>query len=153
MYLYLVQHAKAMKADEGAERGITEEGEDETRRVAQCLHRVKPEIHVIWQSGRKRARETAEIIGEELDCERRIMEHSHLGPTEPVEPVVTLLENNHNNIMIVGHLPYLSRLSSQLITGSQELPVINFTNSAVACLEKTDAQWTVCWMLTPEAGI
>jgi len=100
MFLYLVQHAKAFKKDEDPERGITDEGKDETRKLSQCLKRMNPDIHVIWQSGKKRARETAEIIGEELGCERRIMEHSHLEPTDLIAPVFTLLDINHNNISI-----------------------------------------------------
>jgi len=56
--------------------------------------------------------------------------------------------------MLVGHLPFMERLASFLITGSADKPVIRFQNSGIVCLEKeTDAgHWTIRWTLFPRTG-
>ena len=58
------------------------------------------------------------------------------------------------NRMLVGHLPFMSRLASHLITGSIELPVFKFQNSGIVCLDKDpDSQaWFIKWTLMPNIG-
>ena len=51
--------------------------------------------------------------------------------------------------MLIGHLPFLQRLASLLLTGSDSLELISFTYSAVVCLEYTE-KWEIAWFLTPD---
>ncbi len=150
MFLYLVQHAESEKNEKDNSRGITGIGRAATLKIALNLKRMNPDIHVIWHSGKKRALETAEIIGEELGCPNRIMEHTNLAPTDLVEPVFSIMKKNHKNILIVGHLPYLTRLVSMLIIGNQEKSLVKFVNSGIVCLENTNDGWLLRWAMTPE---
>ena len=58
------------------------------------------------------------------------------------------------NVMLVGHLPFMSRLAAWLITGSIEPPVFAFQNGGIVCLkENPDAGgWVIAWSLSPNIG-
>ena len=58
--------------------------------------------------------------------------------------------------MLVGHLPFLTRLAALLVTGDPDRPVVQFRYSAVVCLEPMDQATTqdgrflVAWIATPD---
>jgi phosphohistidine phosphatase len=53
--------------------------------------------------------------------------------------------------MIVGHQPFLGKLSSLLLTGYESAGPIAFHNGGVLCLGRTaDNRWQVEWLVTPE---
>ncbi|MDA3941190.1 MAG: phosphohistidine phosphatase SixA [Spirochaetia bacterium] len=149
MKLYLIQHALSISKEEDPERGISDAGRVETERVAEYFKKLDPDIHVIWQSGKKRARETAEIFAKVLGIDNRILEHSNLLPNDPVVPHIAVLEKMYKNIVIVGHLPFLPRLLSQLTSGSDSCQSVNFNNSGIICLEKDKDQWKINWITIP----
>ena len=84
MYIYLIQHALAKTKEEDPERGITTEGREITEKIAEYFSSLNPEIHIIWQSGKKRAKETADIFAHTLGIDNRILKHSNLLPNNPV---------------------------------------------------------------------
>ena len=49
--------------------------------------------------------------------ENMIYEKDFLNPDDPVETAAKFINHRKKNIMIVGHLPFLSKLSSFLLTG------------------------------------
>jgi phosphohistidine phosphatase len=56
-----------------------------------------------------------------------------------------------SDLMLVGHLPHLSKLASLLLTGSPDQSPVTFTRAGIICLQKDDsAHWTVAWSVTPE---
>ena len=151
MNLYLIQHAKSRSKEEDPERGITDAGRVETEEIAEYFRSLNPEIHVIWQSGKKRAEETADIFARALGIDNRILEHSNLSPNGPVGPVTSALEKMHKNVIIVGHLPFLPRLMSHLTTGFDTCQIVNFKNSGIICLERNENQWGINWIMDPES--
>ena len=55
------------------------------------------------------------------------------------------------DLMIVGHLPFLEKLASFLICGDEGSKAVVFRYSAVLCLERTGpGRWAVDWLLKPE---
>ena len=150
MRVYLIQHGKAKSKEEDPERGLTGEGRLETRRIADVLSRTAPEVHVIWHSGKLRARETAEIVAEALGIPRRIMEHSNLGPKDDVKLLAGELQGSAHNIVVTGHLPFLAGLAGFMLTGNLEAEPVEFRNSGVVCLERDKDGWTLKWAMTPE---
>ena len=70
---------------------------------------------------------------------------------DPVEPVVERLGSLKSDSMLVGHLPFLSRLTSSLITGREEPDVVRFPPAGVACLARDlNRRWILLWMVVPE---
>ena len=151
MKLYLIQHALAKSKEEDPERGLTDEGIASTKRISEYFGKMSPNIHVIWCSAKERARQTAKILAESLNIKDRILEHTGLAPNDVVENIMKKLEKiQRNNIAMVGHLPHLSRLASKLLTGSENLEVVQFINSGIACLERDESVWRVVWVITPD---
>ena len=144
--IYLVQHGKAFDERVDPERSLTPEGVEESRRVAAHLAKAGVKVAVVYHSGKKRARQTAEIFAEALGTGTE--EKDGLNPNDDpaiwAERLSTLDE-----VMIVGHLPHLSRLASLLVVGNTEVPIVEFRYSGVVALTRTP-KWVVKWLLTPD---
>jgi phosphohistidine phosphatase len=149
MAIYLVQHGKNLPKDVDPEKGLSEEGKKEVERVASAAKRYGLTVASIRHSGKKRALQTAEIFESILKSRDGVREVSGLGPLDDVPgPALDPKEN----VMFVGHLPFMEKLVSYLITGSAERPVLKFQNGGMVCLEK-DAEsgaWVIKCMLMPD---
>jgi len=150
MLFYIVQHAKSSSKEIDPERGITDEGKKETERSGKFLAGLSPDIKDIWSSDKKRAIETSYIFSEQLGLNEMVKEREGLHPNDPVLPLKKELENSDCNIMVVGHLPYLSNLLSIVINDKIDTSVLRFRNSGITCLEYKDRKWTILWSVTPE---
>jgi phosphohistidine phosphatase len=150
MRLYLMRHGKPRPREEDPERGLTEEGKREARAVARALAAVRPGLAAIWHSGKKRALQTAQLVGQALGSSAPLKAHSGLEPLDPVSPLLEELESCAGDLLIVGHLPQLSRLAARLLAGREEPPLLEFPAAGLACLEKQEQGWLLCFFLTPE---
>ena len=72
MALYLVQHGQSHSKDTDPAQGLTEEGRATVTRIASVAKGYNVPVACILHSGKKRARETAEIIagGDRPNVER-----------------------------------------------------------------------------------
>jgi phosphohistidine phosphatase len=147
--LYLVQHAEAMSKKENADRPITGAGRQATADVASMAAKLGLDLRQIRHSGKTRAEETAQILAEALAPPDGVIAVEGLGPLDDVEPVAVELAGHTEPVMLVGHLPFMERLASLLLTGDAERPVVRFTNAGIVCLSG-DNQWQVLWIITPE---
>ena len=76
---------------------------------------------------------------------------SGLDPDDPVLPWAQSVGALNKDIMLVGHLPFMSRLVSRLVDGDENADVVDFAPATVACLETTDdGGWSVAWVIRPE---
>lgn len=153
MALYLVQHGKSLPKDVDPDQGLSDEGIVETKRIADVARGYQVEVLLIRQSGKKRARQTAEILAEALNPVGGVAEVSGLKPLDDVAACAAALDPA-TNTMLVGHLPFMERMASFLVTGSAEKPIFRFQNSGIVCLEK-DSQsgsWVIAWTLMPKIG-
>lgn len=147
MSVYLVQHGKAYDESVDPERSLTPEGLEETRRVARLLAKIGARPAKIYHSGKKRARQTAEVLGQALGAP--VEEAPGLGPNDDPAPWRDALNRAAEDVMIVGHLPHLSRLASALLVGDPAKEVVRFRYSAVLKLERAEA-WRIAWLITPD---
>ncbi len=68
-----------------------------------------------------------------------------------MEPFVGELANLQEDRVVVGHLPFLAKLASELLTGSEATEVVAFRQGGIVCIERgRDGAWRVLWMVTPE---
>jgi phosphohistidine phosphatase len=153
MALYLIQHGKSLPKDLDPDQGLSEEGIAETRRMANLAKDHALKVSQIGHSTKTRARQTAEIFAKALTPQRGIQEVSGIQPLDDVTEYASRIDP-HQNIMLVGHLPFMERLTSYLITGSIDKPVFKFQNSGVVCLDKDAAgqTWVIIWSLMPKIG-
>jgi phosphohistidine phosphatase len=152
MELYLVQHGEAMSEAENPERPLTARGRMEAERVAAATARIGLKPGEIRHSGKRRAAETAEIFANALGLSDRVRSAAGLAPNDDVRPLASSLAAAASPLMLVGHLPFLSRLASLLVTGEADRPIIRFRMGGIVCLarDETSAAWSVGWVLTPE---
>ena len=153
MALYLVQHGKSLPKDADPEKGLSEEGQSEVEMIATVARGYGVAVTGISHSGKKRARQTAEIFASALDAQDRIAERSGLNPLDDVTAVASTVSAEDNQ-MLVGHLPFMERLTSHLITGSIDKPVFKFQNGGIVCLDQDPESrfWFIKWTLMPHIG-
>jgi phosphohistidine phosphatase len=154
LILYLVQHGKAHPKEVDPERGLTPEGRAETEKVAAGAAKIGLRVSEIIHSGKKRARETAEILANHLAPGTVPIASGGLDPDADLAPAVERL-GTKDLLMLVGHLPFLEKLVSYLIVGDSSTRVVEFENSGIVCLEAArerpgKGDWAVKWALTPE---
>jgi phosphohistidine phosphatase len=152
MKLFLVQHGKAKRKEEDPDRPLNYIGVEETTKVAKYISELNDiQLKVIIHSGKTRARQTAEIFGKHLNISDNIEPGANMAPNDEPDIWVEKLENQNDNIMLVGHLPHLAKLTAKLLSGNENKPVVKFRNSGVVCLEKNeDLTWSLYWLLVPE---
>jgi len=153
MALYLVQHGQSLPKDVDPDQGLSDEGAAETKRIAEVARGYEVKVSLIRQSGKKRARQTAEILAGALNPAGGVAEASGLKPLDDVADAAAGLDAAANT-MLVGHLPFMERMASFLVTGSAQKPIFKFQNSGIVCLEKDprSGSWVIVWTLMPNIG-
>ena len=150
MKIYLVQHGEAKPEEVDPDRPLSEVGRGHTEQVAAVAAKLGVEVDEIRHSGKTRAEQTAAILGAALSPEQGVRAASGLGPVDDVEPIAAELQAVSKPIMLVGHLPFMERLTGYLVTGDARQAVVDFTNAAIVCLAEEDGHWQVTWILTPD---
>lgn len=162
MKLYLVQHGEAVPEELDPERSLSEKGISDVKKVAQFLRKRKIRVEKILHSAKLRAIQTAEILCKEAELSKKLEQCEGLAPNDPIVPMVEKIRTissreNEMDLMIVGHLPYLQKLSDFLLTGSEAAGVLAFSQGGVVCLEEKPAadlarpgKWRILWQLIPE---
>ncbi len=151
MKLYLVQHGEAVSEEVDIQRPLSSKGRLDVRKVAEFVRRARLKVQLIWHSGKVRALQTAEILGGALSIEGSVIMRKGLAPLDPVEEVENELREREEDLMIVGHLPFLGKLVSRLLIGSGSPNLVTFQQGAVVCLERLETQsWYIRWMVIPE---
>jgi phosphohistidine phosphatase len=148
--VYLVQHGEAKSEMEDPQRPLTEKGKQEVESVAGNLASVQVEVAQILHSGRLRAKQTAELFAHYLSPAEGAREEKGLGPLDDPQDAKRLIEQAERPLMVVGHLPHLSRLASLLISGTPDNEIVRFKMGGVVCVSESDKKWFVQWALLPE---
>ncbi len=151
MKLYLVQHAKAASKEVDPQRSLTEEGRRDIWKVAAYIEPLKLWVDCLWNSGKRRAVQTAEILAEVIEIKEAKIARDGLAPNDDVTTLRDELASVQQDIMIVGHLPFLSKLASLLLAGSESANTVAFRNGGIVCLNRSETnQWQIDWIVTPE---
>jgi phosphohistidine phosphatase len=150
MELYLVQHGEAKPESEDPERPLTERGTETVQRMASWAAQVGLKLAQIRQSGKRRAEQTAALLGERLDSTNGVIAVEGLKPNDDVLPVMDSLQGEHEPVMLVGHLPFLSRLASLLMVSNTQSVIIRFQQAGIVCLSQVDGKWAVNWVMPPD---
>jgi phosphohistidine phosphatase len=150
MKLYLVQHAKAASKDIDPARSLTEEGLCDIEKVAAFIKPLALSVDYLWHSGKKRAQQTVEFLAEVLTINKEYTARDGLAPNDDFKAIEVEIMSLKQDIMIVGHLPFLSKLTSLLLTGLDSSDSVTFRNAGIVCLNYTDNQWQLNWIIIPE---
>ena len=150
MALYLVQHGKSLPKEVSPEQGLSEEGIAEVERIAGVAKGYNIKVRQIFHSTKARARQTAAIYQAALDPQDPMAVMEGLKPLDDVEAVASEIADEQD-LMLVGHLPFMERLVSFLITGAMGKKVLKFQNGGIVCLDRDpeSGDWFIKWALMP----
>ncbi|GAK55539.1 putative phosphohistidine phosphatase, SixA [Candidatus Vecturithrix granuli] len=149
MYVYLMQHGEAMSEEQHPERPLTERGRADVERIARMLAGAHIQLAEMWHSGKCRAEQSAAIAAKYLTVRGSVKAVEGLHPNDPVEPIAEALQQYADPVFIVGHLPFLSRLTSFLVGGDTQKSIVRFQMGGVVCLTSQEDSWQIAWMLIP----
>jgi len=152
MRLYLVQHGESKPEEVDPQRGLTDKGRADVRKVAAFLKPLSLPVKAVWQSGKTRATQTAEILAPVLTGSPPVVQHAGIAPMDQVGPISEEIGRTSDDLMIVGHLPFMGKLVSLLAAGSESADVVAYQQGGVVCLERDDKGiWRIRWMVIPDA--
>ena len=150
MAIFLVQHGRCLSKEEDPRKGLSPRGDEQTRLIAGVAGNYEVPVKKIIHSGKKRARQTAELFREILGVDAQIEQASGISP---MDDVVRFSGKIHadDNLMVVGHLPFMERLVGYLTAGDKNCRVCKFQNSGIVCLDsEKEGDWFIKWTLNPE---
>lgn len=150
MKLYLVQHGEARPKDADPERPLTDQGKADVDRLAAFLGQAGVYVQRVMHSGKLRAAQTAEqlavVLAPEVEPERKSM----LNPNDDPGAFDREMDRDQDTL-VVGHLPFMSKLVSHLVTEDESRLVAAYRPGSVVCLERDSGKrWQINWMIRPE---
>ena len=150
MRLYLVQHGDAFSKDVDPERALSDAGRAAVTRLGALLQGTI-QLSAVVHSGKLRAQQTADLLAAVLAPGLPVEAVSGIAPNDAVEPFMQRLTAAGRDVLVVGHLPFMAKLVSSLLTGSDEAVIVAYRPGTIVCLESVEgAGWQIQWMIRPE---
>ena len=151
MKLYLVQHAKAASKEINPERPLSNQGRRDIQKVAAFIKPLNLSVDYLWHSTKERAIQTAEVLADVVKINEAKIARDGLAPNDDVTQLKDELVSSQQDIMIVGHLPFMAKMASLLLTGSEFADTVAFKQGGiVALISSEDNHWQIDWMVIPE---
>lgn len=149
MKLYLMQHGKAVSKEQDPARPLSREGVEQIQASARAIQQLGLAFELIVCSPKRRSHQTAALVAETIRYPYSdIFETDKIEPkAEPTELLQKLSRMIGDKVLVVGHLPHLSRLVSHLLDCEREL--VRFENGCLVCLEQDGDTWLLASVLTP----
>ncbi len=151
MKLYLVQHGEALTKEVDAERPLSEKGKADIDRLAKFLVQVGIRVERMIHSGKLRAQQTAERLAASIAPELELEASGLINPNDSPRAFDWQSESWDRDTLIVGHLPFMAKLTSHLLVDDEDRLVTAFQPGSLICLEhNANNQWQLNWMVRPE---
>lgn len=153
MRLYLVRHGEAAANDGEGEPELSEWGKFEVEKTGVELSGRVENLDIIFHSEKLRAQQTAAIIQMKLKFTSTIPlnEMEGLKPNDSADEIAGWASEIENDIMLVGHLPFMDKLVGLLLKNSDEKFSYSFGTACVACFERhKSGEWAFIWFFSPQ---
>jgi phosphohistidine phosphatase len=152
MKLYLAQHGEALSKDEDPERPLSEQGRRDVQAIAALAAEADVQVARVWHSGKCRAEQTAAILAKAMLPCGKAESIGGINPNDPVDEFISDADVWQEDTLVVGHLPFMSRLVSLLLLGDQQRELVRYSPGSIVCLERSaEQEWVLLWMLRPDA--
>jgi len=151
MAFYIVQHGQSLTKDIDPEKGLSDNGIETVKKIARIAQNHGVKVARIQHSGKKRALQTAELLAATLKPADGLQEVAGIKPMDDVVPFAARV-NYSANTMVVGHLPFLERLTSFLVLEQQSPIVFKLQNGGILCLDRIEHSdvAAIKWALMPQ---
>lgn len=148
MKIYLVQHGNSVSKEVDPACPLSEQGQEDIQRLANHLQ-GRITLDSIYHSSKLRAEQTANIIAKTLNisqCEQL----DGLKPMDDFQAIIDVIPDfQAESVMLVGHLPFMSRLVSALLGKDPEAATVQFVQGTMVGLSQQDGQWVISEVLPP----
>jgi phosphohistidine phosphatase len=138
-----------------ADRPLTDKGRSRLRGVVRGMKALGLSFDLILTSPYLRARQTAELVADELGAETKVERTPHLAPDGNPRALIDLIasrSSERSRTLVVGHEPYLSQLISVLLAGDARI-AITMKKAGLCKLAMQTPRYGRCatleWLLTP----
>ena len=161
MELYLLRHAIAVPRGtpgygDDSKRPLTPEGEKKMHRIARAMQALDVDFDLILSSPFTRARQTAEIVAEVFQAEKKLALEDSLavgGDLRKLIRRINAVYGTLEGILLIGHEPSMSELISVLIAGDTRVSLT--LRKGGLCRLTTDVLRygqcaTLDWLLAPK---
>jgi phosphohistidine phosphatase len=133
------------------ERPLSAIGVQEVEEIARHLKEYNISLKSIHHTTKLRAVQTAEILQKYLHASLGMIETKGMNPKDDVRLFAEDISKT-DNAMYVGHLPFMEKLVSYLVTGDDRKAVIKFQNAGLVKLQFSDEEnyWYISGVLLPQ---
>ena len=151
MKLYLAQHGEAKSKQQDPDRPLTDQGLADIIALSEFLLRRHVKVKRAIHSGKLRARQTTEQLARNIAPGIALEVSDVINPNDDPAVLASQIQGWHEDILIVGHLPFMAKLVSLLVTQQTDFDCVSYQPGTLVCLGQADnPHWSVEWMITPE---
>ena len=150
MTLFLVQHGAAVPEQEDPERPLSAQGAEDIERLAGLLAHLAVSVARVLHSGKTRAEQTAAKLATAVLERGEPEATTGLKPKDDPALLAERLAGLSEDWLLVSHQPLLGRLTSLLVSGDREGPLVVFQPGTLLALEpEADGGWQIALVLPP----
>jgi phosphohistidine phosphatase len=111
-------------------------------------------VSTLLHSPKFRAQQTANILESGIHVTGTVETCIELDPMASLSYILNYIKTHNEDILLVGHMPYMGRLAAKLLTGNESNDMIIFKTGTLVCLEEIERQrWAMVWMLGPDLWV
>ena len=145
-----MRHGEALSPQKDPERGLTDNGKSKVELVAKYLVDQGITFSQVLHSKKKRARETAEIMGNIIAPDVALTVHDKITPNDDPNIIFSEINSWDEDTLIASHLPFVPNLMTLLTEKDAYMTAITFETATVICLEKVNSyKWEFQWSTAP----
>jgi phosphohistidine phosphatase len=159
MDLHIIRHAIAVESgspgyEDDSQRPLTDKGRKKMKKIARGIGALGVDFDCVISSPYTRARQTAEILVDELKLKDKLTFSDALVPPGDFDRLVHEIseKNDLNSLALVGHEPMLSQFIGWLSTGGGGMSLA-LKKGGLAYLTSEDLvgthRATLQWLLSP----
>ncbi|MFW2372213.1 MAG: phosphohistidine phosphatase SixA [Gammaproteobacteria bacterium] len=150
MRLYLVQHGEACAKEVDPERPLSDQGKHDIDQLAALMLDTGNRVGRVIHSGKRRAQQTAERLARAMAPDVELETSGLINPNDDPAAFDWHSESLDRDTLIVGHLPFMAKLVSQLMFNDKDRHVVSYRPGSMVCLETDQGIWKINWMIRPE---
>lgn len=140
-----------MSKDVDPGRPLSAHGENDVKQLAESLRVSGLTVDEVLHSSKMRAHQTAEILGEALLVSGEVEVTDGINPNDSVQDFSIRAHKFKHDTMVVGHLPFMAKMVSYLVTGNEDSNIVAYKPGSVVCLQQDDEEhWQIQWILRPD---
>ena len=150
MKIYLARHGEYAIDVSKQLDVLSENGMKQISALATFLKPINLTISNIFHSEKNRAKQTAEILANGFQYANSPQARSDISPNSDVHVLTNEIQHGEEDILVVGHMPFMGKLVSLLLAGNDHHTIIEFHPGTLVCLERTHIHhWNIEWVLSP----